>query len=1128
VTPEDPAVTGRAFVGREHELSELRRGLVEATAGRGSLLLVVGEPGIGKTRLADAFSAEAARAGARVVWGRCWEAGGAPAYWPWVEALRAYGRAEDQETLAAQMGAGAAHVARILPLAARLTAPDDVTALESLDPEQARFALFDAVTSFLDAAAAEAPLVIVLDDLQAADRPSLLLLQYVAGQLRGMRVLVVATCREADADLAPAARDALGVLARHARTIPLRGLTEGEVARLLAGAVGSDVPHDLASAIHAATGGNAFFADELIRLLRAEGRLRAGALPDPPPVPQGVRGAVRRRLAALGEETCAALAVAAVIGREFDVEVLARVCEATIARMTDLLAPAAASRIAHPPAAAPGGHRFAHVLIRQVLYDDLPPGRRLALHARIAQTLASLSPARRRPAEVAHHFLAALPVGDPVQAVTWATEAGDQAVRLTAHEEAAAHYEGALRAMEVADTGDERRRCDLLLALGEARAWAGDTPQARDAFQRAAETARGARLPERLARAALGYGQIVVKAGFVDEQLVALLRDALAALPRSDSPLRVRLLGRLARELHFAPNPGEREALSGEAVAMARRIGDPETVAFALGARHVATWSPDTLDERLAGAEEIVRLAAAAGDRRLLFDAHVWRASDLVEAGEVAAADASMQACRTMEADLHTPTWTWQLAVYDSMRALLDGRFDDAERFIRLTEDVGERTRGTTARRYGAAQWFMLGRERGTLAAHEDTIRRAFADLPDRRARLAALAAELGRAGEARAELEHAPVGALTAHRHNMLEVVELWHLVAPCALLRDTARAAALYERLIPHADRIHVRGVAGSCDGSISRHLGVLATVLERWEDGDRHFRHALERNARLGSPPLVARTRVDYARLLLARGAPEDRSRAVDLLEPALASARALGMAPLGRRARELLESAADVRPATPRGPDTAVLRQDGDVWTIEHDGAVLRLRGSRGLRHLARLLGAPAIQIHALELAGTALAEPTRAISAGEGLAVRRAGADDAGPLLDPQAKDAYRRRLAVLREEHDQAARWHDTERVARSKLEIEALTQQLAAAVGLGGRDRPAVARAERARMSVSKAIRTAIRRIGEHDPELGEHLAKAVRTGTFCAYAPDPRATIRWTVIGGPSPSAAHRNDER
>ena len=1107
------SVGGRAgFVGRERELSELHAGLADAAAGRGSLLLVMGEPGIGKTRLADAFSVEAGEAGARALWGRCWEAGGAPAYWPWVEVLRAYARVEDQQTLAAQIGAGAPHLARLLPSAGRLATAEELAAVERLDPEQARFALFDALTSFLAAAVGRAPVVLVLDDLHLADRPSLLLLEYLAGRLSEMGLLVVGTRREAEADIAAAARDALAALARHGRTLPLRGLGEGEVTEMLGRAMGADAPHRLGAAIHAAAGGNPFFADELIRLLRAEGRLRAGALPDPLPVPEGVRGAVRRRLAGLGAETRDALAVAAVIGREFDVEMLARVCGASVRDMTDRLAPAAAAHITLSPTRVLAGQRFAHLLIRQVLYEDLAPGQRLALHARIAEAVEGLPLARQRPEEVAHHLLASLPVGDAAKAVAWAAAAGDKAARLLAHEEAAAHYEGALRALDLQERGDGRRRVDLLLALGEARTWAGDTPQARDAFQSAAAVARGAGLAEQLARAALGYGQIVVKGGTIDWPLVRLLREALAKLPKADSPLRVLVLGRLARELHFAPDPKEREALSEEAVEMADRLGDEETFASALGARHVATWAPETLPGRLMATDEIVRLARQAGDRRLLFDGYVWRASALLEGGDVAGADAVMRACRALEADFHTPAWAWQLAVYDGTRALLDGRFADAEQSISCARELGERSRGTTARIYAAVQSFLLGRERGTLARLEAVVREGSKDLPDQAARLAALAAELGRTEETRAELGHAPIEAVTARRRTILELTELCCLVPACALLRDNQRAAAVYERLEPYADHIHVRGVVGGCDGSVSRHLGVLATVLERWQDGEGHFIDALKLNTHLGSPPLVARTRVEYAALLLARGSRNDHRRAAELLEPALTTARELGMPTLEQRARQLLARGGRAGPAAVDS-STAVLRREGHVWTIERGGAVVRLRDSKGLRHLARLLAEPGREIPAVELAQMEQGTNRGSNPPDDALQARLASDDHAGPLLDAQAKAAYRARLADLHEDLAEAERWNDSERVTRAQLEIDALTRELAAAVGIGGRDRHAAASAERARMSVSKAIRTAIRHIREHDAQLGDHLAKAVRTGILCSYAPDTRAAIRWTV---------------
>ena len=464
-----------------------------------------------------------------------------------------------------------------------------------------------------------------------------------------MGVLIVGTRREAEADLAPAAREALGVLARDGRTLPLRGLTEDEVTRLLAGAMGGEevppgwpprsTPPPGATVLRRRAG----------PAVAGRGAPAAGALPDPLPVPEGVRGAVRRRVAGLGAETQDALAVAAVIGREFDVEVLARVCGASVPDTTDRLAPAGAASImlAADARCSPGTRSPTCSSAR----CSTRTSRRVAgsqLHARIGETLEDLPPARRRPAEVAHHFLAALPAGDAAKAAAWAAAAGDQAAQLLAHEEAAAHYERALRALELVEPGDERRRADLLVALGEARNWSGDTPKARDAFRSAA-----ARRPRRAAARATRPGRARL---WPDRRQGGIRRRAARRAPArgarraagADSSLRVRLLGRLARELHFAPDPEEREALSAEAVAMARRLGDAATLAFALGARHVATWAPETLPERLAAAEEIVRLAAAAGDRRLLFDAHVWQASDLVETGDVGGADTAMRACRDL------------------------------------------------------------------------------------------------------------------------------------------------------------------------------------------------------------------------------------------------------------------------------------------------------------------------------------------------------------------------------------------------------------------------------------------------------------------------------------------------
>jgi len=639
------AAPGRLFVGRERELEELSTGLADAQAGRGRLFLLVGEPGIGKTRLADELGRRAVAGGARVPWGRCWEGGGAPAYWPWTQVLRAYVRETPVDVALAQMGAGATDLAQISP---ELRA--QVGAAVAAQPEQARFGLFDSLTSFLHTAAAERPLVLVLDDLHAADEASLRLLQFVARDLHGAALLVVGTYRDADLRRAPSLLPIVADLVREGPRLALRGLTSAEVGHFLSGAATPPQDH-LVTAIHQATGGNPFFVTEVVRLWLADGAARrenpdAGEFQ----VPDEVREAIRRRLVPLSPNAATLLSVAAVIGREFDADLVARVLALGDAFGETLVEATASGLIEEGP---PGRYLFAHALVRQTLHGDQSPSRRVTLHAAVAAALEVECGDDPEPhlADLAHHFYHAAAAGVADEAVAYATRAAEQAMRHLAYEDAAAQYERALHARElrhagpVDAVGDALARAELLLALGHAQRHSGTQALWRPTYRRAATAARaaigtpraaeGARL---LARAALGFGS-ASETGNVDEALLGLAREALAALGETEPMLRARLLAREAMALYFSPESGRGDALTREALALARATGDIATEVRCLVARHFALWRPDHLDERARMAEEIIRLGDQVHEPEIVLEGRLWRlVAELERAdGEVAA-----------------------------------------------------------------------------------------------------------------------------------------------------------------------------------------------------------------------------------------------------------------------------------------------------------------------------------------------------------------------------------------------------------------------------------------------------------------------------------------------------------
>jgi tetratricopeptide (TPR) repeat protein len=1092
-------------------MAALHEAFAEATAGRGRLVLLAGDPGIGKTRTAEELAVHARVEGADVLWGRCHEGEGAPAYWPWLQVIRAYARARDPETLRSEMGSGAGAIAQIAP-EVRDRWPD-LPEPTPLRAEQARFRLFDSVTLFLKAAAVRRPLVLVLDDLQWADRASLLLLSFVARELGSARVLVIGMYRDLEVGRQHPLTAVLGELAHEpvSQRIFLRGLAEPEVARCIALNAGAEPSGSVVSAVLSRTEGNPFFVRELADLLASEGALE-DVIVARNVLPRGVREVIGRRRDRLSSKCNDLLDTAAVIGRTFDVEVLQAVGETRDReQILTAMAEAVAAHLIVEVSRAAGCYRFAHDLIRESLHGDLPVDRRLTLHRHIGEFLEARHAHDPEPhiARLARHFVEAAEGGrDLEKAITYSRRAGDRALAVLAYEEAAVHYEHALHILERTEAPSEEERCELLLARSLAQWRAGDGPAGRETARSAADLGRRLGAPERLARAALLFsGRSSVDP---DPELVRLLEEALAALDESDSTLRVSLLSRLAMALHFVPGlPGRSADLALAAVEMARRLGDPAALADALRGRHFALRQSIAIEERLAVASEIVRLAEVAGDRELAMEGRDYRAGDLLELGDVRAADTDIATYARLAEELRQPKYLWCVAALGSLRASMEGCFEDAETLAERALTIGQPVQPWNARSTAGGLIFMLRVQQGRLEELVEAMSEFVAlypELPAFRAPLAFVHAELGHVEAARQELDSLATDELVGLTHP-LSANSL--LAAACASIGDARRAALLYDRLLPYAGR-NVAVAPALCMGAVGRYLGLLASTMERWEDAQAHFEDALQLNTAMGAHPWLAFTQHDYATMLLRRDGRGDRERAVALVGSALATAEALGMEGLRAKAAALQSRLGGV--ASAEAPDTAgsecVFRRDGDYWTIAYEGRALRLRDARGLRYLAQLLHHPGREFHVSELVAGAPGSEARAPSGrslGDDLSV--GGLGDAGTVLDAQATEEYRRRLAELREELAEAERLNDLGQMGRAREEIEVLSDQLVAA----GRGRKAASHSERARLTVTKGIKTALERISESHAALGRHLSATVRRGYFCVYLPDPRRPISW-----------------
>ncbi|MEA2398606.1 MAG: hypothetical protein QOK25_2162 [Thermoleophilaceae bacterium] len=1114
-----------ALLGRQQELGDLALALAEALAGRGQFCVLAGESGIGKTRLADEIAARAASEGATVRWGRAWEGGGAPAFWPWVQVIRGLSEGGDSELLRRQLGAGAKWVAQIVPELRALL--PDIEPPGSLDTDQARFALFDAVATFLCRVAGDRPLAILLDDVHAADPPTLLMLEFVARSVRDAPIFLLASYQEAAAAGRPEIDTIVNELAREARQIVLRRLNEADIARLIAMRGNVDPSPELARALHATTDGNPFFATEVVRLLAAEGQLerQRGGATARFPLPDTVRDAVRRRFEPLGAAAGETLQMAAVIGREFRLGTLERATGVAREQLIETLDRAVTVDLIGELEGTPGLFRFDHGLMRETLYGELSPTRRIRAHGVVGDTLEEQYANEPEPhvAELAHHFLAAAPAGYAEKAADYAARAGERAMRLLAYEEAARLFEGALGSLELAGP-DPPRRAELLLALGRAQVRAGD-PAATATLVAAAAAARTLRRPELLAQAALGFRAFARVPGVVDEEVVGLLEEALERLDTEDSTLRARVLVRVAVQIYDRLGAADRrQELVDEAIAMARRLGDPATLGYVLHNAQLATWGPDTREQALEWSKEVLPLAEQDGDVELVLVTHSRQADLLLELDDLPGADLEIEALDRRVRDSGEPRARAHVALQRSRRAAMDGRFDDAERLSVEAAELGARAGDSTIPVITMGQDWGLRWSQGRLGEIEPETRQ-FADalpgMPVWRAALAAVYCDLGREAEARRELERLAARDFAGVPRNAVWLLAAAILAEVCADLGDRERATTLYGLLEPFARR-NVVSFFGLYLGPVARYLGLLAATREDWSAAADHFTDAVLSAERAGARPVLAILRIDEARMLAARDEPGDRERALELLAEAAERARELGTPGLEQRAAALVAELGGQGPpapgpaASPAAPTSASLRREGDVWLFDYDGRGVRVRDSKGLRYLAMLLANPGVEVHAMELMGAGEPDAAARGAAAPGVELTAAGDDSAGPLLDAKAKAAYRSRLEELREEAEEAESFNDPERAARAREEIEFLGRELAGAVGLGGRDRKAASNAERARVNVTRSIRGVVKRVAEYDAELGRELETSVRTGTFCAYEPDPRRPVSWSIDAG------------
>jgi DNA-binding SARP family transcriptional activator len=885
------------FVGREGELAALEQAWVAVRGGRRRVVFVCGEPGAGKSRLVREL-ARGVCDEAGVLAGRCDEGLNVP-YQPFAEALRHFTDHCPDEPLLAMLGRYAGDLVRLLPeLGDRAVRwPDPLRS----DPDTERYRLLDALASWLSAVARAGPLLLILEDLHWATRPTLVAVRRVLRPGEGAGSLVVVTYRDTE----PRPPELQSVLAEcrdaaDASWLRLEGLDVRAVEQLLSVAAGD------AERVRHATGGNPLFLGEVLRN-RAEA---AGG--DAVATAEGVRDVVRTRVRRLGEDVRALLDVAAVAGVEMDAEVLRDALGWDERAVEDVVAGLQAAHLLVEAGVSPPRYAFAHTLVRDALYDDLAAIRRVRLHRAVAGAIerTHASGLDAVAGELARHLAAA---GD-ARAVGHCLTAGERALARHAPDEAAAFFDLGLGLLP--DDAAWEVRCDLLTGLGEAQRRAGGG-EFRETLLRACSIAEAHGDGERVARAAVANNRGYFSAAFVmDRERVAALEAALTLLPATDRVLRARALATLATELSFSPDAPRRFALADEALAMARRLGDEATLVHVTRII-IPTLMPLRIDEAVPIGDELLELAGRRGDPSDSFYGALARAFDSIDRGDGEAYRRWTGVVSDFADLAGHPHLRWTATWQRVQLAHLEGRLGDAEALATEGLRIGRDAGNADAETVHAMQMFFIRRDQGRLGDAELSPLRALraraADPPMwwfASVLLALAHAEAGRmdeAAEAFGTVRELGFGGVI---DNHFKPRFLCWAAAVCTALGDRRTGAELLERLLAFRDRLTWGAIT---PGAVAQYAGDVAALLGRHGEADDLFAEAEALHERVGAPVHLARTRLCWARALLARG-EADRARALATM--AIHAAREHGAAAVARAGAEIMSEAdAAPRPASP---------------------------------------------------------------------------------------------------------------------------------------------------------------------------------------------------------------------
>jgi hypothetical protein len=902
------------FVGRDSELEQLRALLRDAEGDQRRIALVGGEAGIGKTSLMARLAAEAYDRGAVVLYGRCDEGLGFP-YQPWVEALGHLVEHAPAELLEQHVATFGPELARLAPGLGRVA---DIPRTSASDTDLARYEVFAGVVGLLLAVAEATPLLVVLDDLHWADTQSLLLLRHLITHTVSGRLFVIGSYRDVEVTESHPLSEALAASWREPGVdrMVLVGLDDHSTLELVevAGYPLDETSARLAHTLYLETDGNPFFTLEVLRHLvesrvlsqGAGGRWSATVDLSNLSLPVSVREVIGQRLQRLGDPAYRVLVQAAVIGKDFELALLAAVCGRSEDELLNVLEPAVAARVV---IAEHEGFSFGHALIQHSLYEALSPPVLRRAHVRVAQGLEELcgNAPGPRVAELARHWMAAwAPPIDGTKAIEFGRQAGALALASLAPEDAVSWFGQALQIADQTDVATPTLRCDLLIGLGTAKRQSGDAGH-RETLLAAAALAAEIEDAERLAQAALesnpGIATFMVG---VDTELLGVLKTALSLVGADDSALRAELMATLALELGWSDDWDRRRSLAEESVAIARRIGDPAALVRVLRKAFHAVYTAHTHDLRRGYAMQMLDLTAQLGDpglRGVALETAMWVLLDAVELDQF---DELLAEQQSVVERIGEPTVRQAHALLRATRVLITPHTSDESEAA--LDELHEACNRVAHPDEAIVAWGALAGvvavRRGEIAELVPLVEFAAREYPGIQSvepSLAYLYAELGRTAEASQLLAGRSSG-LTSLRRDRTWLVTLANWAGTVADLGLRDLASVLHGQLAPMSGLV-ILPTYGAAEGPVAFYLGCLATTLGDVDDAERYFTKAEKLCRRIGAEFWLARNQLAHARML-SHGSGEGRMTACRLLDEAMAIGRRLGYRHLEAQAAELL--------------------------------------------------------------------------------------------------------------------------------------------------------------------------------------------------------------------------------